>query len=261
MDIMNFGNKLNQIINFSKRQLFRQGEIAQLTYNAFNEAEISINASGKVEFEVSIPVGYRQDRSTIDSPRKYTKEDLLREYSYLAINQLAVNGILQLVTVTEAMLNDVIRQVILKYPKKLGAKNTISMKAVLEANSLDEIHIRATDVLLNEISYKSPREYSEIFQSYIGINLLESPSFHKYVEVKATRDIYIHNQGMANDIYLRKAGSHARVSSGSYLTVDTQYFLESYESCLSLAEFLEQELHQKWHSSDFDNYINSNTNM
>jgi hypothetical protein len=33
------------------------------------------------------------------------------------------------------------------------------------------------------------------------------------------------------------------------LPADVQYFLESYEVCLQLTEWLEEQLHQHWHST------------
>jgi hypothetical protein len=124
---------------------------------------------------------------------------------------------------------------------------------VLKATTLQEIHLQATDALLNELSYKSPSEFADALQGLLSINLLECPAFHKYVEIKATRDIFIHNRGIANDIYMRKAGSHARVKTGVVLPIDLQYFLESYEICLQVTEWLEKELHAHWHSSQFEN--------
>jgi hypothetical protein len=112
------------------------------------------------------------------------------------------------------------------------------------------VHLRATDALLNELGYKSPAEFAESLQHLLSVNLLECPAFHRYMEVKATRDIHIHNRGVANDVYLRKAGSHARVRSGTSLPADIQYFLESYECCLQVADWLEGELHSRWHSSE-----------
>ena len=138
------------------------------------------------------------------------------------------------------------------YPQKLGTKRTLPIKTILEATSIQEVHMRATDGLINELTYKSPAEFAEAIRSLIPINLLECPAFHKYIEIKATRDIYIHNKGIANDVYLRKAGSHARVKEGTVLPSDIQYFLESYESCLQLIEWLESELHQHWHSSEYE---------
>jgi hypothetical protein len=102
------------------------------------------------------------------------------------------------------------------------------------------------------MSYKSPGEFADFFGKCVGVNLLECPAFHRYIEVKASRDIFIHNQGVANDIYAKKAASHARVSPGFVLPADAAYFLESYESCLRVSEWLEQELHDHWHSSEFE---------
>lgn len=126
------------------------------------------------------------------------------------------------------------------------------MQAVFDSKSIEEVHIRASDTLLNELAYKSPQEFSEALNSLLSINLLECPAFHKYMELKATRDIYIHNRGVANEIYLRKAGNHARVTAQQPLPVNIQYFLESYEQCLQLTEWLQARLHDLWHSSDLE---------
>jgi hypothetical protein len=157
-----------------------------------------------------------------------------------------------LVTIVEALLGDVIRTVVTRFPHKLGAKRTIPLQQVLEAKSLEDVHLRACDTLVNDLSYKSPREFAESLATLLSINLLECPAFHKYVELKATRDIYIHNRGIANETYLRKADSHARASMGRMLPIDIHYFLESYESCIQLTEWLERKLHECWYSSEFE---------
>jgi len=126
----------------------------------------------------------------------------------------------------------------------------LPLYAVLEAYTLQEVHLKATDSLLNELSYKSPAEFAGALQSLLSVNLLECPAFHRYVELKATRDIHVHNRGLANDTYLKKSGSHARVARDVFLPVDIPYFLESYEACLQVTEWLEVELDQHWHSSE-----------
>lgn len=252
MSNQNLGNQLNQIVIFARGAMFDQGELAQLTFGAFDFAARSMQEMKHDDIEVSFPVKYNPDRTSIQSTRKYSKDQLLSKYQYLAHHQLSVNGLVQLVTLVETMLSDVVRAVVVRYPQKLGGKRNISIQTVLESTTLDEVHLRATDSLLNELAYKSPAEFAESVQPLISINLLECPSFHRYVEVKATRDIFIHNRGIANDVYVRKAGSHARVKSGITLPADTQYFLESYECCLQIADWLEIALHSHWHSSDYE---------
>lgn len=65
------------------------------------------------------------------------------------------------------------------------------------------------------------------------------------MEIKAPRDIYIHNRGLANDTYVRKAGIRVHVNSGMNLPADIQYFLESYGACLQLNEWIELQLHER----------------
>ncbi|PTB91953.1 hypothetical protein C9974_14190 [Marinobacter sp. B9-2] len=248
----NVGNSLNKIVSGARNTLFEQGELAQLTYGAFDIAARGMQESEQEEIEVTFPVGWRPDKTAINSTRIYQKNELLGRYQLLAFNHLAINGIIQLVAIVEAMLGDVVRKIILQYPQKLSAKRTINLKSILEAASIEEVHLRATDQLLNEMSYKSPKEFAEFLEGMISVNLLECPAFHRYMEVKASRDIFIHNRGMVNDVYLRKAGSHQRAQAGARLPADVQYFLESYEFCLQLSDWLEIQLHERWHSSEFE---------
>lgn len=215
-----------------------------------------MQATEQDEIEVIFPVGYKPDKTAIQSTRTYRKEQLLSKYQFLAFHQLSVKALVQLVTIVETMFGDVVRAVVLRYPHKLGGKRSILVQAVLESTTLEEVHLRATDSLLNELSYRSPAEFAESMQQILSVNLRECPAFQRYMEIKATRDIFIHNRGIANDLYVRKAGSHTRVKSGMALPADIQYFLESYEHCLQIAEWLEVELHGHWNSSEYDDRKN-----
>ncbi|MDA2937036.1 hypothetical protein MYX75_02075 [Acidobacteria bacterium AH-259-A15] len=251
-DSPNFGNSLNRILQTSIARLFAQGEFAQLTHYSFDHTVRMIRNSELATWKLDLPVGYSPQKRTMTSRREYKKEELIDRYEFLANELLAINGIYQLVIVVEAMLGDVIRALVLKYPKKLGTKRQIPAGVVLSASSIEEIHLHTIDSLLNDLSYKSPQDYAVAVEELISVRLLECPSFHRYVEIKATRDVHIHNRGLANEVYARKVGSHARVNPGRLLPVDTIYFLESYEHCIKLAEWLQEKLHDKWPSSEFE---------
>lgn len=252
----NIGNELFRLVNGARGALFNQGELTQLTYGAFDAVAANLRANESPTIEISYPVGYRVDKTAILSTKQYTKEELLSRYQFLAFQQMPINGLAQIVTIVEALLGDIVRAVIVRFPQKLGGKRAISLQVVLGAQSLEEVHMRATDALLNELSYKSPSDFAASVEDLLSIRLYECPAFHRYVELKATRDIHVHNRGFSNDTYLKKAGSHARANSGSFLPVDIPYFLESYESCLQLTEWLEKELHECWHSSDLEDSRN-----
>lgn len=247
-----FGDRLYSRINNARSILFLHGEIAQLTYQAFVKYIETINQSTDQEITVTYPVGYRPNNTTIDTTVNYTKENLISRYQFLGLTQLPINGIYQLVTTTETLLGDILKLTLLEFPVKISSKRKLDFEIVLEAKTLDEIKFALVNNIANELSYKSPKEYAEEFHKYVGINLLEKPTFHKYIELKATRDIYIHNQGTANSIYISKADRLARVKSGQFLPVDIHYFLQSYECCLQLTEILEEDLNKIWPSAEYN---------
>ncbi len=255
MSSANLGNQLNQIVHRTIGAIFRTGELSQLAYLAFENFVKVVGASEQDELEVKYPIGVNPDRSLMIGHAKYAKENLIAQYVYLAEHQLALTGVYQLVTAMDAMLGDVCRAVIIAYPKKLGGKKTIAFANVIEAQSIEALHLYAADSLLHELSYKSPKDFADAMKEITGVSLLESPAFHRYIEVKATRDIHIHNQGTANEIYVTKADSHARVGIGIALPVDIQYFLQAYESALQVAETLEKRLHEQWPSSELEQRV------
>lgn len=248
-----FGNRINELIQNNTSLLFLQGEMAQLTYLSFEQNVKWINDLEEgATIPISYPLGFKADNTPIMSnPRNYTKDELTERYAHLGLNKLPIDAIFQLVTIMETLMNDVLRMILIEYPSKIPSKKKIDVDCVLSASSIEQAKITIVDEILNEIAYKSPKDYATEFEKYTSVKLLENPVFHKYIELKATRDIHIHNRGIANDIYLIKSGVVARVKNGEYLPVDIQYFLMSYEQCLQLNEILEKELDKIWPSENF----------
>jgi hypothetical protein len=249
------GDKLYNLITQQRALLFIQGETAQLTFQAYDKFVKWINEQESDTIEVTYPVGYKPNRTSIDSTHSYPKEQLIERYNHLAYFQLPINGVYQLVTLIENLFSNILKEILIKYPGKIPNKRKVDIEIVLEAKSLEEVKYSIINSYLNELSYKSPKDYAEEFNKLTNINLLEKPSFHKYIELKATRDIHIHNVGIANQIYISKADALSRVKIGDYLPIDIQYFLESYECCLQVTEILEENLNRTWPSN---NYLNAN---
>jgi hypothetical protein len=245
------GNELNKIVEDSRAFLFSQGELAQLSHSSFLDTIENIKNRDEEQMEISYPVGYRADRQPIVSSHKYTRDQLIGRYNYLTHSQIPINGVYWLAMITETMFADLIRKLLKYYPGKAGSKKQISIKDVLGASTMDEIHLLVTDGFLNELSYKSPRDFAVEAENILSIKLLECPAYHLYIEMKAARDVLIHNNGIVNDTYISKAGSHARAERGKMLPIDQVYFLEVYETCIKLSEWLEKRLHENWHSTTF----------
>lgn len=252
----NFGNMLNERNGNALFALFEVGEVFQLTYSSFEEMAKRIEGDKNEVFTLSYPIGYRQDKTSLLGKKEYSKRDLLGRISNLSNEKLALNGIYQLITIIEALLGDLLRLIIIRYPKKIGSKRTIKSSDILSCENIEELHLKTANAILNELSYKSPMEFAEESKNITSINLLECPAFHRYVEIKATRDIHIHNLGKVNELYLSKASTHARAKLGQYLHVDNYYLLESYEFCLQFVEWMEERLHEIWPSSEYEDRKN-----
>ena len=255
-----FGNRLNNVIQNTKTSLFLQGEMAQLTYISFEKYVDWVSSlDDGTTIPIAYPLGYRADNTPIMSePRNYSKDELTSRYAHLGLNKLPVDSILQLVTIMETLMNDILKSILIEYPNKIPSKKKVDVECILSSNTIEEAKLIIVDSILNEIAYKSPKDYAAEFDKYTGVNLLENPVFHKYIELKATRDIHIHNAGYANDIYTTKSGVLSRVKSGEYLPIDIQYFLQSYEQCLQLNEILEVETDKIWPSEKFKERKESN---
>lgn len=246
-----FGNRINDTIQNSRQQLFFQGEMTQLTYTSYDNFVAFINGNENDEFTFQYPIGYGANHQVINGTREYSKQELLDRAGYLAFTKLPTDNIYQLITIIETMLNDLIRATLIEFPMKISNKRKLNAEIVLESSSIEQIKLHIVDSIVNELAYKSPSDYADRFKEIVGINLLAEPVFHQYIELKATRDIHIHNKGIANIIYREKAKTLARVKAGEFLPVDMVYFLKSYECCIQLNEFLEKELDEIWPSQKY----------
>lgn len=131
----------------------------------------------------------------------------------------------------EVFLCDSAIDLLISYPGKIGnLKNDTDL--LTEVSTLTEaIRYHATKKI-NELSYKKPSDFVKEIYDFFGEQIgIDKSIFGIIIEGKATRDLYMHNNGKSNFIYFEKAGLNARVSKdGETLKID-----ESYLSQLKLA--------------------------
>lgn len=129
----------------------------------------------------------------------------------------------------ESCLFDTIRALLRRNPTllKKGPKGGESEKPVdldeFLANEKDVLIEKLIDERINQIGYLKPAEYITYLRCIIKGNV-SGDCFPKFFEAKATRDVLTHANGIANVTYEEKAGGTARVSNGSALPVDQEYF-------------------------------------
>jgi hypothetical protein len=137
------------------------------------------------------------------------------------------------VSAIEDALSNILRTVLQRFPERLNATaggekvdKTVKLSMILESPDLEELRRRLVERRVLQILYESPHDYQEIFRTITGFKISEAVR-STYVEIKATRDVVIHNKGIINNTYLEKVGASARGKLGDEITLTSTYFADS----------------------------------
>jgi len=111
---------------------------------------------------------------------------------------------IELVSNLELFLVEVITLIVSEHPHKIGTQQ-ISLSDIVELNNTSNIIEKACNDYLNDLTYKKPNDYKKKFMNLISAeeNLLED-EWPKFIEMKARRDLGVHNDWEANETYERK---------------------------------------------------------
>jgi len=154
-----------------------------------------------------------------------------------------------LVSEVEHFLGSAVAAALRLYPEKMGSQ-TVKLADVLSVSSKEEIIDRAARGVMNALMYEKPLDYLKNLANILSI---DEAKFEKlwpvFVELKARRDVGVHNNWNANEIYIRKireAGTFGTCSVGEHLIPNFAYLLTAMDSCKALVEAMVEELGKKW---------------
>lgn len=206
---------------------------------------------------------YRQSRSKRDKRyyvpykgrskfAKRTDTELKKIFDKYIDSELYANLIIASVSQFESFLADVLRNVIFCYPQKLSANvkgisisKDVPLDFIVGSKSISEVLEKEIDKRINEVFYASPALYFEYFEEITGVDTTDE-TFEDYIEIKATRDLLVHNIGRVNQIYLNKVGEKARGKNGDRLEIDEEYF----ENCIAVMKrvsgIVQREIEEKF---------------
>lgn len=252
------GDQLFLECNNARNRIWKIGEIVMYVVESISLASSAVEASDQSEYVFRFPVGLDDEEKLILSDRTLPKEKVISGVQSAANTAVPLSAIYNLTTVMESFLHDIVRDVCKAYPQKIPKEEQLGIGEVVSRTSFEEIVQLAIDRVISNLSYESPSSFARKAEKLISVDLLQIPAWHQYVEMKATRDIHIHNQGIANETYARKASTLARVPVGKYLPVHVGYLWRCYESCIKMTEELERRFNEIWPSVvkiEFDSRI------
>jgi hypothetical protein len=117
--------------------------------------------------------------------------------------------------------------------KGVDHTSKIEVSDLIDAKSREDLIEEVIRKELVALFYASPALQMEYLQSVAGIKIQED-IVRQWLELKATRDIIVHNSGVANALYVRKAGSLARAKDGESLPMNEGYFGDALANMKSL---------------------------
>lgn len=146
-------------------------------------------------------------------------------------------AIISSVSIFENYLNDILFNLLISFPKKFGKKQ-FEIEELKEEGSLLALFEKKASQTILELAYGKFDAYLDKFSKIA--ELTEKITIEKIEivnEIKLTRDVYIHNDGKTNYIYLQKAGQKSRIDrENEILPIDINYATTSIDHIADLLE-------------------------
>ena len=133
----------------------------------------------------------------------------------------------QFVSVFENYILDLLRLWLAAYPRSMNKKQ-VEFEAILDAPDKAAITKLVVDRELIEVLYGRPSDWFAYLESRTGISC-PPDEVERFTEAKASRDILVHNRGIANATYVQKAGKLARYKDGEAIDIPEQYHRQVWE--------------------------------
>lgn len=102
----------------------------------------------------------------------------------------------------------------------------------------DEILIDIINQRVQSLFYASPAKQLEYFDKALNLQLNDE-IWGKWVEIKARRDLWIHNAGVVNQTYITKAGDYKLCELGEEAIIGNDYFCCSISYLKSMIGYID----------------------
>ena len=122
---------------------------------------------------------------------------------------------------------------------------SVGLELIVKSETVDEILDALIQKQLLSVFYGSPERYFDYVESVLSIKI-EKELRTSFTEIKASRDIIVHNSGIANAVYVSKAGKEARGRAGERLKADAAYFKRAIHTMKKLTHSVYSKTLQKF---------------
>ncbi len=145
----------------------------------------------------------------------------------------------------ENSLNDTLKVLLTNIPTKLDMKiENITKDDLIDGNPLE----KAIQLKINSISYQNLKSILKYFTETTGINkdTIKEELIDKLQEIKATRNLLLHNNLIVNSLYTDTVGVYNRKPTNNKLDIDQDYLFQSICVLSTILESIMLALNEKY---------------
>lgn len=105
----------------------------------------------------------------------------------------------------------------------------LEFRTVLEAADKDEIVTAVVQEEVLKLAYQRVADWFAYMEKIAKLGLPTQEQIERIVEIKASRDVLVHCNGVANSVYVEKSMTLARFAAGDILELPESYHQDSWQ--------------------------------
>jgi len=113
------------------------------------------------------------------------------------------------VSLFERFVFDLLRVWLTEYPGSLAA-NQLKFRTVLDSADRGEVVSAVVQKEVHKLAYQRVNDWFDYLEKIAKLGCPNQEEIERLAEIKASRDVLVHNDGIANSIYVYKSMGRAR---------------------------------------------------
>lgn len=137
-----------------------------------------------------------------------------------------------LVVYFEEMINKMLLDDLLKYPRIKIEDTTLKFQEIIDLGSIEEAKRYIVEKEVEKIMKENPNDWVKYLKEKVKLKLDSYDKNVKYFnEIMARRNLIVHNDGIVNNYYLNRVGvdNIYNVGIGDVLKVDSEYIIKAFD--------------------------------
>lgn len=163
-----------------------------------------------------------------------TGAELATRINRYVTRELRAATLVAFLAVFEAFVADLVRAWLRAYPHAMADKSGVPVDVILDAPDKPALVDLLIDRTVAGLFYQNPADWFAYLEKHLKVAGPAPADVARLAEAKATRDVLMHNGGVANDKYVRKAAGLARHPAGEIVDLPDAYHHAVWELLLKL---------------------------